>query len=217
MSGSGKRRGPGRPPGKKKMRLRAEAERRGESGPRRRLVGKVRKWERRVTPDGHLEVTGWCVVPGSDRHRRFEEEPRVGELLAVAGGENSSEEEEAVVASRKRQLRGKAVQEHAAAVVDTSRLDAVRYRCPLRGCQAPWFHKVAGLLAHTRMKHKMPRDTVDESACKFLVRLLPDGTEVPVVDDEKEKEGKKDEPEPALKRVKSIKFKLTMPTQPPPG
>lgn len=79
------RRGPGRP--RKKMLL----QQRAAAAPKRKLIGKPRNWTRRVCTDGHLELTRWVVVEGSEKNRRFEQQTSQHELLAVAAENSFSE------------------------------------------------------------------------------------------------------------------------------
>jgi hypothetical protein len=54
--------------------------------------------------------------------------------------------------------------------------------------------QVAGLLAHTRMKHKMRKEKVNVQGCKFMLDpSAPAGAEQPVSGREEEEEDEEDE------------------------
>ena len=156
-------------------------------------------------------------MEGSERNRRFEEDTPLPVLLAAQLDSDSDDERQR--AARTRVARSRSVAELEAPAPAARPESLVRYRCPLKGCQAGPFHKVAGLLAHTRMKHKIQKAQVAIPQCRFTVRILPDGTEVEDAPEPAESEPKRARPDSTVASSQGadgkIKFRLTMPKQEP--
>ena len=152
------KRGPGRPPGSKsKKRLAlaaaAAAAAAGAAGrqPKRKMVGTVRRWTRKLVSDGHLDVVKWVVVEGSERNRRFVEDEEAAAAAAAAAAAESDSEENETIARRTRVQRVKSMAEleamggfyqqglAAQPAAPQPQVNLVRYRCPLAGCGQVFF------------------------------------------------------------------------------
>ncbi len=147
---------------------------------------KPRNWTRRWSAGSHLVLPRWSVVEGSEKNRRFEETPSAA-LLAAVASRNSEDEDDVEEEEESRAVRrtrtgargeefGLFVHQPAntanananANAAAAAAVNLTRYRCPLEGC-GQMFFKVAGLLAHTRMKHKIRKDKVDIPACRITM------------------------------------------------
>ncbi len=175
------KRGPGRP----KKRVAPPVVLGTGGAPRKKLVGRVRRWTKKLVSDGHLDLVRWVVVEGSERNRKFvdDEEALAAAAAAAAAAESDSEEHEAI-GRRTRVQRAKSMADLGdpfggglyqqqlmpaqQPVLAVPVVNLVRYRCPVSGCGQVFF-KVAGLLAHTRMKHKMRKEKVNVQGCKFII------------------------------------------------